>query len=188
MWRALLPGSDPKLKDEYVVLSAHLDHVGVGKPINGDTIYNGAMDDASGIATILEVARMMKESDCTRSVRSLSGRHGRGERPAGIEVFRHSSHRERARQIVADINLDMFLPLHPLEYLEVQGLAESTLGDDIRAVAEKAGSRSRPIRNRNGTCLSAAISTALSGREFRHWPSNSGMCPVRLKKSCIRTG
>jgi Zn-dependent M28 family amino/carboxypeptidase len=43
---ALLPGSDPVLKDEYVVLSAHLDHVGVGEPINGDRIYNGAMDNA----------------------------------------------------------------------------------------------------------------------------------------------
>ena len=57
----MVPGSG-KLKDEYVILSAHLDHVGVGRPVNGDNIYNGAMDDASGIATILEVARLLKES------------------------------------------------------------------------------------------------------------------------------
>ena len=43
-------------------MSAHLDHVGVGRAVNGDTIYNGAMDDASGIASVLEIARMMKES------------------------------------------------------------------------------------------------------------------------------
>jgi len=43
-----MAGSDPKLKSEYVVFSAHLDHVGIGEPINGDKIYNGAMDDASG--------------------------------------------------------------------------------------------------------------------------------------------
>ncbi len=45
---AKIPGSDPAVKDEYVVLSAHLDHVGIGEPINGDRIYNGAMDDGSG--------------------------------------------------------------------------------------------------------------------------------------------
>ncbi len=46
----VLPGSDAKLKNEYVVMSAHLDHLGVGRAVNGDAIYNGAMDDASGVA------------------------------------------------------------------------------------------------------------------------------------------
>src|SRR4030095_15016211 len=58
----VLPGSDPRLKREYVVLSAHIDHVGVGKPINGDEIYNGAMDNASGIATLIETARLPKDT------------------------------------------------------------------------------------------------------------------------------
>ena len=58
----MLAGSDPKLKDEYVVMSAHLDHVGIGRPVNGDALYNGAMDDASGIASVLEIARLLKES------------------------------------------------------------------------------------------------------------------------------
>ncbi len=49
----LVRGSDPALAGEYVVLTAHLDHLGVGAPINGDSIYNGAMDNASGIATLL---------------------------------------------------------------------------------------------------------------------------------------
>ena len=53
---ALLPGSDPRLRDEVVVLSAHLDHLGVGEPVAGDAIYNGAFDNASGIAILLEVA------------------------------------------------------------------------------------------------------------------------------------
>ena len=57
-----LPGNDPRLKDEYVVFSAHLDHLGIGKPINGDSIYNGAMDNASGVAALLDVAAMLKES------------------------------------------------------------------------------------------------------------------------------
>ena len=59
---AVLPGSDPKLKDEYVVFSAHLDHLGIGKPINGDSIYNGAMDNASGVAGLLDVAAIFKET------------------------------------------------------------------------------------------------------------------------------
>ncbi len=53
---AVLPGSDPLLKDSYLVLDAHYDHVGIGAPVAGDTIYNGANDDASGIASMLEVA------------------------------------------------------------------------------------------------------------------------------------
>jgi hypothetical protein len=56
----LLPGTDRKLKNEYVIMSAHLDHQGVGRPVNGDSIYNGAMDDASGIASVIEIARLMK--------------------------------------------------------------------------------------------------------------------------------
>src|SRR4029079_7670688 len=52
-----LEGSDPALKDEYIVYSAHWDHFGVGTPVNGDKIYNGAADNASGVATVLEIAR-----------------------------------------------------------------------------------------------------------------------------------
>jgi Zn-dependent M28 family amino/carboxypeptidase len=52
-----LEGSEPALKDEYIVYSAHWDHFGVGTPVNGDKIYNGAADNASGVATVLEIAR-----------------------------------------------------------------------------------------------------------------------------------
>jgi len=54
---ARLPGSDPALRGEYVVYTAHWDHFGVGRPVNGDAIYNGALDNASGTAGLLEVAR-----------------------------------------------------------------------------------------------------------------------------------
>ena len=63
-----LPGRDAKLKGEYVVLSAHLDHLGVDKPVNGDTVYNGAMDNASGIASMIESARAVKAKKPKRSV------------------------------------------------------------------------------------------------------------------------
>src|SRR6185503_14466240 len=55
-------GSDPHLKTEYVVMSAHLDHLGPGRAVNGDGIYNGAMDDASGVASVIEIARLLTES------------------------------------------------------------------------------------------------------------------------------
>jgi hypothetical protein len=135
----LLEGSDPKLKGEYVIMSAHLDHVGVGRPVNGDTVYNGAMDDASGIASVLEIARLMKESGMKpkRSVIFLAvAAEEKGELGSRYFAMRPTVNK---KQIVADINLDMFMPLFPLKFLEVQGLAESTLGDDIRAVAKAAG-------------------------------------------------
>src|SRR5437762_2087136 len=57
---AILPGSDPKLRDEYVVYSAHWDHFGIGAPDkSGDTIYNGALDNATGVASVLEIARVL---------------------------------------------------------------------------------------------------------------------------------
>jgi len=57
---AVLSGSDPSLKSDYVVYSAHTDHLGIGMPINGDSIYNGAADDASGVAALLVLAKAFK--------------------------------------------------------------------------------------------------------------------------------
>jgi Zn-dependent M28 family amino/carboxypeptidase len=132
----VLPGSDPQLKKEYVVVSAHLDHLGIGEPVKGDRIYNGAMDDASGDASLIEIARAMKGSKPKRSILFLSvTAEEKGE--LGSEYF--AAHPTVSGPIVADINMDMYLPLFPLKYLEVQGLGESTLGDDVRAVAGEAG-------------------------------------------------
>jgi aminopeptidase YwaD len=60
-WNAvgILRGSDPALSKSAILLSAHLDHLGIGKPVNGDEIYNGADDDASGTAAVLELARVL---------------------------------------------------------------------------------------------------------------------------------
>jgi hypothetical protein len=134
----LFPGSDPALKKEYVIVSAHLDHLGVGEPINGDRIYNGAMDDASGDASLIEIARTLKDSGAQpkRSIVFLSVT-GEEKGELGSQYF--AAHPTVVGPIVADINMDMYLPLFPLKYLEVQGLGESTLGDDVRSVAETAG-------------------------------------------------
>lgn len=134
----VLPGNDPNLKKEYVVVSAHLDHLGIGEPVDGDRIYNGAMDDASGDASLIEIARAMKDSGARpkHSILFLSVT-GEEKGELGSEYF--AAHPTVSGPIVADINMDMYLPLFPLKLLEVQGLGESTLGEDIRTVAEAAG-------------------------------------------------
>jgi Zn-dependent M28 family amino/carboxypeptidase len=134
----LLPGSDLNLENEFVVVSAHLDHLGIGEPVNGDKIYNGAMDDASGIASVIEIARAMRDSG-VKPKRSILFLAVTAEEKGllGSEYF--ASHPTVSGKIVADFNMDMYLPLFPLKYLEVQGLGESSLGDDVTAVAKDAG-------------------------------------------------
>jgi hypothetical protein len=136
---AVLPGTDPRLKDEYVVFSAHLDHLGIGKPIKGDSIYNGAMDNASGIAALLDVAAMLKEAG-TRLRRSVLFVAVTGEEKGLLgSRFFASAPTVDPKKIVANINTDMFLPLFPLKKLTIFGLDESELGEDAVAVAKSQG-------------------------------------------------
>jgi len=136
---AILPGSDPVLKHEYVVLSAHLDHLGIGKPINGDSIYNGAMDNGSGSAMLLEVAASLKRSH-EKLRRSVLFVWVTGEEKGllGSRYFA-TNPTVAADKIVADLNTDMFLPIVPLKVLTVYGLAESDLGQRAAAVATNLG-------------------------------------------------
>src|SRR5215467_3088602 len=130
------PGSDPALKNECVVLSAHLDHVGVGEPIDGDKIYNGAMDDASGVAAILEIANELNQERVTTK-RSLLFVAVTGEEKGLLGSRYFTAHPTvDAKRMVADLNMDMFLPLYPFKILTVYGLNESDLGDTIRTVAK----------------------------------------------------
>lgn len=148
----LLRGSDPKRRGEYVVISAHLDHVGVGEPIDGDGIYNGAMDNASGVAAMLETATEYHERRLkpARSIVFVAvTAEEKGE--LGSRYFAAHPTVPRAR-IVANVNTDMFLPLFPLKTLMVLGLDESDLGNDVRAVAKELGltvqADPEPQRNR----------------------------------------
>ncbi|GAB6282535.1 MAG: M20/M25/M40 family metallo-hydrolase [Ignavibacterium sp.] len=59
----MLEGSDTKLKDRYVIVSSHYDHLGIGKPLNGDSIYNGVFDNAMGVSALLELARIFSQSE-----------------------------------------------------------------------------------------------------------------------------
>jgi hypothetical protein len=141
---AILPGEDPKLKDEYVVLSAHLDHLGVGRPINGDSIYNGAMDDASGVATLLDIAEQLRDAKA-KLRRSVLFVTVTAEEKGLLGSKYFATHPiVKPEQIVADLNVDMFLPLFPLHILTVYGLDESDLGKQLRAVAEPLGLRIQP--------------------------------------------
>jgi peptidase M28-like protein len=131
---AVRRGTDRALANEFVVISAHLDHVGVGAPIDGDRIYNGAMDDASGVAAMLEIAQRLKEANrMTR--RSLLFVAVTGEEKGLLGSRYFAAHPVvPAQRMVADLNIDMFLPLYPLRVLTVYGLNESDLGDAVRQV------------------------------------------------------
>lgn len=128
---AIYPGTDAKLKEEYIVVSAHVDHLGPG--------FNGAMDNASGVATVLDTADYLKETHA-KTKRSILFLIVTGEEKGLLgSKFYAANPTVSAKSIVADINTDMFLPLYPLKRLTVYGLDESTLGDDVRAVAKTAG-------------------------------------------------
>jgi Zn-dependent M28 family amino/carboxypeptidase len=133
---AELPGNDPAYADQALVLSAHLDHLGTGKPDNGDGIFRGAMDNASGVASLLEIARAMKESGA-KPKRSILFLAVNGEEKGLLGSRFFASHPTRhVGKLVADINMDMFLPLYPFKRMVAFGGDESSLGDDALAVAK----------------------------------------------------
>ena len=145
-----LAGADPELADEYVVYTGHWDHFGVGAPVDGDTIYNGAMDNASGIATLIEAAGAVAAARPKRSVLFVAVTAEEKGLLGSRYFARHPTVPREA--LVANLNMDMFLPLYPLKSLMVLGLDESDLGDDVRAVASEMGLSvqpdPQPLRNR----------------------------------------
>ena len=135
----ILRGTDPALRDQYVIVSAHLDHVGAGEAIKGDGIYNGAMDNASGIATLIETAAALAARGGLKRSVIFAAVTAEEKGLLGSRYFANKPTVPTAN-IVADMNTDMFLPLFPLKYLIVQGLEESDLAQDLKNVA-----RSRAI-------------------------------------------
>jgi Zn-dependent M28 family amino/carboxypeptidase len=125
-------------------MTAHIDHVGVGAPINGDRIYHDAMDDASGVASLLDLADRLRAT-AAHTKRSLLFVAVTGEEKGLLGSRYFAAHPTvPAGEIVADINCDMFLPLFPLRILTVYGLDESTLGEDARAIGAKMRIRIQP--------------------------------------------
>jgi hypothetical protein len=124
---AIISGNDPVLKDEYVIYSAHLDHVGIGAPVDGDDIYNGFYDNAMGVALLLEAARAfgaMPEPP-RRSIMFIA-LTGEERGLLGSDYFAHYP-TVPSDTLVANVNLDMPLLLYPLGDVIAFGAEHSTL-------------------------------------------------------------
>jgi len=148
---AKLSGSDPVLRNEFVVLSAHIDHVGIGAPINGDRIYNGAMDDGSGSALVMDIAASLKAHP-EKLQRSILFLLVTAEEKGLLGSKYFAAHPTVApKSIVADVNVDMFLPIVPLKILKIEGIEESDLGTRAAAIAQSMGLKPipdpEPLRN-----------------------------------------
>jgi Zn-dependent M28 family amino/carboxypeptidase len=132
---AALEGSDPALRNEYLVLSAHLDGYGLGEPWGNDRIYNGAFDDAAYVAGLLDLADRIHDSKATFR-RSIIFAIFTGEEKGLLGSRYFTQHLTVPReQVVANLNLDQVRPLFPLNLMTVIALDESTLGETIRQVA-----------------------------------------------------
>jgi Peptidase family M28 len=137
----VLRGSDPTLRDQYVVVSAHLDGYGFGEPIHGDGLYNGAFDDAAYVATLIDTAGQWKTS-VTNLRRSVLLAVFTGEEKGLLGSRYFVAHPTVPKgSIVCDINLDQLRPLFPLQLLTMLAVDDTTLGDTARAVAEPMGIR-----------------------------------------------
>ena len=134
---ARLEGSDPVLKDEYVVFSSHLDHVGIGEPVNGDKIYNGALDNASGSACLLEIARAFVAAK-ERPRRSLLFVSVAGEEAGllGSDYFAHYPTVKKSA-IAANVNMDEDQMLWPLLSIIPFGAEHSSLEETVNQAAAR---------------------------------------------------
>lgn len=132
----ILRGTDPKLKNEYVVFSAHMDHVGVGNAVNGDVIYNGADDNASGTSAVMEIAKAIS---------------GLRLKPKRSMIFLLVSGEEEGlwgsawfaknpivplNSIVANLNVDM-IGRNQSDRIVAIGKSFSSLGNTVEKIAHK---------------------------------------------------
>ncbi len=134
---AKLAGSDASLKNEYVVFSSHSDHIGVGEQVQGDKIYNGALDNASGSALLVEIARAFAKMN-PRPRRSLLFVSVTGEEAGllGSDYFaRYPTVAKEA--MVADVNMDEDQMLWPLEDIIAFGAEHSSLEGVVKKAAER---------------------------------------------------
>ena len=133
---AILRGSDPSLRNEYVVLTAHYDHVGIRRAVDGDSVYNGADDNASGSAAVLEIAEAFATIG-ERPRRSVLFLHVSGEEH-GLLGSRYYSDNPTVpiESIVANINLDMISRNSP-DSIVVIGKDYSDLGDVVNQVGDR---------------------------------------------------
>jgi hypothetical protein len=154
----VLPGRDAKLKAQHLVLSAHLDGYGYGEPVNGDGLYNGALDDAAYVGTLIRFAGKHRGKPLRRSV-VFAAFAGEEKGLLGARWFVDHPSVPKA-SIVADINLDQLRPLFPLKILTELAVDDSTLGTTARQVAATMDIRIQPDREPERNLL----------RRADHWP------------------
>ncbi|QQL50919.1 M28 family peptidase [Mucilaginibacter ginkgonis] len=130
-----ITGSDAKLKNEYVVHSAHLDHLGIGRPVEGDSIYNGAHDNASGVASLLGIAKVYDNLKI-KPKRSILVVMVTGEEMGDLGSGYFASHPTvPVKNIVADVNTDMPTIIAPLLSIAALGAEHSTLNKQVDEAA-----------------------------------------------------
>ena len=135
----VLRGSDPRLRDECIVVSAHLDHLGIGEPVHGDSIHNGAYDNASGVAMMLETARAFTAPGA-RPRRSVVFLAVTGEEK-GLQGSDHFAQHPApdSMTVVGNVNLDMVLLLRPLRKVVAIGAEHSSFAGVMSRAATLAG-------------------------------------------------
>jgi len=187
---AMLPGSDPALANQAIVLTAHLDGYGYGTPVNGDRLYNGTLDDAAYVALLVRLAERRQGKPFRRPILFLVVT-GEGKGLLGSRWFVQHPTIPLSR-IAADINLDQLRPIFPLELLTVHALDDTSLGDDVRAVVQTMGiavqkdpepERNLLQRSDNWPFMQAGIPA--TGFVFGYRPGSSS---ERIYRQWYRTG
>ena len=141
---AALPGSDSNLRQEYLIYTAHVDHLGIGRPIDGDSIYNGAADDASGVAAMLVIAKAFKSLSHppARSILFLAVT-GEEKGLLGSDYFAHYP-TVPIHSIVADINIDGASVFYTFKDIVPLGAPDSTLEPVVQRDAAALGLKVSP--------------------------------------------
>ncbi|XOV80087.1 MAG: M28 family metallopeptidase [Aestuariibacter sp.] len=141
---AILPGSDPELKNEYIVYSAHHDHIGIAKTVEKDKINNGALDNASGTSVLLETARLFSQLE-ERPKRSILFVAVTGEEKGllGSDYYAQNP-TVKLEEMVANVNLDM--PILTYEFADIVafGAEHSNLKASVSEAAEAQGLKLSP--------------------------------------------
>jgi hypothetical protein len=132
----LLRGSDPVLRDEYLVYTAHLDHLGISEPVNGDAINNGAFDNASGIAVMLEVARAFASQPRPRRSILFVATTAEEKGSRGADYFVQNPPVPESA-LIGNINIDMLVMISRTRDLVPIGVETNELGDAARQVARE---------------------------------------------------
>ena len=139
----VLPGTDPELRDEYVVLTAHFDHLGIGKPRNGDSIYNGAVDNASGCAGMLALARAAATLRERRRSMLFLAVTAEESGLLGSKYYAQNPTVDR-KKLIANVNVDGLNVWGETTDIEFVGYGKNSLSDVAREIAEARGRSLKP--------------------------------------------